>query len=243
LRLGVYGGVWGWGVDVGDSVGSGAEYAVVGDLVAERTEGQTVVEESPVGSSGGHGVVERAVQEVEGDMRALLLGLGILVGIRNRSGEIWVSTRKGKIEKVRTVKRIPVEDRWGKDNVDWVRRVMWNKYHVDEFQDGALLEGWDLEVEVGDSESGNQEESRGDGTKGRLYVQEPVPRDFYLKKEDVMKHGVLVLERRSFPWSRPPWTLPDSPTPNLPPPPPNPIPQAKPHPGIRPHGIYSTLPS
>ena len=38
---------------------------LVKDLVSERTEGQTVVEESPVGSSGSNGVVERAVQEVE----------------------------------------------------------------------------------------------------------------------------------------------------------------------------------
>ena len=38
---------------------------LVKDLVSERTEGQTVVEESPVGSSWSNGVVERAVPEVE----------------------------------------------------------------------------------------------------------------------------------------------------------------------------------
>ena len=54
---------------------------LVKDLVAERSEGQTLVEESPVGSRGSDGVVERAVQEVGGDIRALLMGLESRIGI------------------------------------------------------------------------------------------------------------------------------------------------------------------
>ena len=46
---------------------------LVKDLVEARTEGKSVVEESPVGSSGSNGVVERTVQEVEGQIRVILL--------------------------------------------------------------------------------------------------------------------------------------------------------------------------
>ena len=48
---------------------------VVNDLVKERSEGKTIVEESPKKSSGSNGVVERGVQEIEGRMRAIFLGL------------------------------------------------------------------------------------------------------------------------------------------------------------------------
>ena len=45
----------------------------VKDLVAAREEGRTIVEESPVQSSGSNGRAERAVQAVEGHIRILLL--------------------------------------------------------------------------------------------------------------------------------------------------------------------------
>ena len=54
--------------------------AIAGDVVAEREEGRTVVEESPVGSSGSNGVVERAVQSVEGQIRVILLALEERIG-------------------------------------------------------------------------------------------------------------------------------------------------------------------
>jgi hypothetical protein len=46
---------------------------LVKDVVAAREEGQTVIEESLVKSSGSNGVVEHAVQDIEGDIRALFL--------------------------------------------------------------------------------------------------------------------------------------------------------------------------
>ena len=48
---------------------------LVQDIIDTRKEGRTVIEESPVQSSGSNGVVERGVQEIEGGIRALLLGL------------------------------------------------------------------------------------------------------------------------------------------------------------------------
>ena len=52
---------------------------------------------------------------------------GIFVGVRRRSGEVWVAV-KGKVLSARSVRRIPVEHRWGEDCLPWVDRVPWNRY-------------------------------------------------------------------------------------------------------------------
>ena len=75
--------------EVGDSssqiiIKSDQEPAIVSlaeDMVKAREEGRTVVEQSPKQSSGSSGVVERAVQQVEGQMRALL------IAVEDRLGE------------------------------------------------------------------------------------------------------------------------------------------------------------
>ena len=48
---------------------------LVKDLIAERKEGQTLQELSPVQSSGSNGTVERGIQEIEAIIRAVLLAL------------------------------------------------------------------------------------------------------------------------------------------------------------------------
>ena len=48
---------------------------LVKDIIESREEGKTIHEESPVKSSGSNGIVERGVQEVEGQIRALFLAL------------------------------------------------------------------------------------------------------------------------------------------------------------------------
>lgn len=53
---------------------------MVDDIVREREEGKTVVENSPKGSSGSNGVIERTVQIVEGLIRSILLGLQACLG-------------------------------------------------------------------------------------------------------------------------------------------------------------------
>eukprot|EP00973_Karenia_brevis_P054476 7570308-Karenia_brevis.AAC.1 len=45
----------------------------VGSIQEERKEGKTALEEAPKKAKGGNGVVERAVQEIEGRIRAILL--------------------------------------------------------------------------------------------------------------------------------------------------------------------------
>ena len=176
----------------------------VKDFIEARVEGKTIPEESPVGSSGSNGRVERGVQSIEGQLRALLLAFegrigrrldvqekivmfmpeyaaylinrlevgkdgktsyertkgkkatllgiefgekllykvkkdaklakarerweyAIFVGIKRRSGEVWLAA-DGKIFSARSVRRIPVLERWCEDCVKWVTRVPWNRY-------------------------------------------------------------------------------------------------------------------
>ena len=51
-------------------------------MIEAREEGRTIVEESPVKSSGSNGRAERAVQTLEGQIRILLLGLEARLGCR-----------------------------------------------------------------------------------------------------------------------------------------------------------------
>ena len=231
----------------------------VNDFVEAREEGRTILEESPVGSSGSNGVVERGVQGLEGQLRVLVLGLearlgvpvdpkwpivtfmpeyaaylmnrlevgkdgktayervkgkkatvlgiefgekllykvkpkekmakiearwepGIFVGVRRRSGEVWIAV-KGKVFGARSVRRLPVDERWGKDCVEWVDRVPWNRYKDVGDADGEVPEG----VSVGE-----KSEREGEGQGPRVVFvgrKEKAPREFYIRKEDAEKHG------------------------------------------------------
>ena len=52
----------------------------VKELVEARSEGKTIVEESPVKSSQSNGLTERAVQEIGGRVRCLWIGLQMRLG-------------------------------------------------------------------------------------------------------------------------------------------------------------------
>ena len=52
----------------------------VKDLIESRPQGQTVIEESPVKSSGSNGIVERGVQVLEGQLRVMLLAFESRIG-------------------------------------------------------------------------------------------------------------------------------------------------------------------
>ena len=55
---------------------------VVKDIVGNRTEGRTIEEVAPVASKGSNGLAERAVQEIEGLIRAILLSLEERLGMK-----------------------------------------------------------------------------------------------------------------------------------------------------------------
>lgn len=235
---------------------------LVKDLVAERGSEpghRTLVEESPVQSSGSNGVVERAVQSIEGQIRVLKMALeerigvkvpashcivtflaeysayllnrlevgkdgktawersrgksgnvmgvefgekvmykkkrkdknakmdprwekGIFVGARACSGEFWLSTPLGVL-KCRSIRRLPLEERWGLDSLNWVKHVPWHLYRGDALADGDIPEDNAVEPEV-------VEKNVRDGAGGiRVKMRTPPPRDFQIRKEDAEKHG------------------------------------------------------
>ena len=230
----------------------------VQDVLEGREEGRTILEESPVKSSGSNGIVERGVQGIEGHVRALFLAFqnrmkrdvdtrerivtfipeyaaylmnrlevgkdgkvayervkgkkptvlgiefgekllykvkpvqkmekinarwehGIFVGIKRRSGEVWIAI-KDKIVSARSVRRIPVEHRWGEDCVKWVTRTPWNRYKDAVDADGDLPEGVP-QVEA------KPLEMRPGSELVIVETRSKVPREFYIRKEDADKHG------------------------------------------------------
>ena len=104
---------------------------------------------------------------------------GIFVGVRRKSGELWISTEDEGVFGVRSVRRIPVEDRWGEDCSKWVKRALWNKYKGDEYADGEVPEGIIPE-----------EVKTGSGDKIIIIeTRKKVTRDFGKKKAEGEKHG------------------------------------------------------
>ena len=76
--------------EIGDSstniiVKSDQEPAIeylIKDLIENRPEGKTISEVAPVKSKGSNGVIERAVQEIEGEIRAIFIGFQERLGIK-----------------------------------------------------------------------------------------------------------------------------------------------------------------
>ena len=62
----------------------------------------------------------------------------MFVGIRRKSGEMWVAAKNGEVVKTRAVRRLPVEERWTEECVDWVRHTPWNKFKGDPDADGEI---------------------------------------------------------------------------------------------------------
>ena len=239
---------------------------LIKDIVAERGNemgSKTIVEESPVGSKGSNGVAERAVKEIEGQLRVMKLALedrigkeidaeacvltfaaeyasylinrlllgkdgktagerskgksatvlglefgekvlykkkakakmekinsrweyGIFVGVRQRSGELWVATQEG-VRKVRSVRRIPIEERWSEDSVKWVKNVPWHLYKDQEDADGDIPEEKLVQPQAARLPQSDPAE----------VLQEPIvvktrkvpPRAFQIRKEDAEHHG------------------------------------------------------
>ena len=241
--------------------------ALMEDVIKTRGKEITLLERSPVGSSGSNGLVERGVQSVEGVIRTLKSALeerigariraeekivifiaeyaaylinrrevgkdgktayernkgkkglvmavefgekllwkvrpkskmeklnprweyGVFVGIRKVSGEVWVATREG-LHAVRSVRRIPEEERWKPENKDWVRHVPWNKSGDDPDADGELPEAPEQPPEQPRGESQSSEARGSDEAPRKIVVntRQPAPKEFYIKKRDIEAHG------------------------------------------------------
>ena len=105
---------------------------------------------------------------------------GIFVGVRPKSGEVWIATTAATFP-VRSVRRLPPDQRWSIDSVRWPRRTLWNRYKDDSAADGDLPEEVRQEVapDLG---------PRGGGVVF-IETRARVPRDFYIKKTDAERHG------------------------------------------------------
>ena len=236
--------------------------ALVKDVVKARGRAATVVEKSPVGSSGSNGVVERAVQAVEGLIRTLKIAcearwglrlqpeektvvfiaeyaayllnklevgkdgktayersrgkrgtvmavefgerllwkvrtkgrlekmnprwrFGVFVGVKADSGEVWVATDEG-LRAVRSVRRLPQEERWAASNRDFIKHVPWNKSGDDPNADGDMPEEVEPPGAAGASGDGGVAAPR----VVLVNTRESMPKEFYIKRNDIEKHGV-----------------------------------------------------
>ena len=107
---------------------------------------------------------------------------GVFVGVRRESGEVWVATKEG-MEKVRSVRRIPVGERWGPDCVNWVKNVPWNRGKGNGEPDGEIPE-----EKLVEARGARGEEENGPGVI-IIKTREVAPREFQIRKSDAEKHG------------------------------------------------------
>ena len=107
---------------------------------------------------------------------------GVFVGVRAKSGELWIATLDG-IVKAGSARRIPVQARWSADSVNWVRFVPWHLYKDHTGADGDIPE--EKIVDVRPSEL--VPESR---LPPLLVCTRKVPpRAFQIRKDDAELHG------------------------------------------------------
>jgi hypothetical protein len=107
---------------------------------------------------------------------------GIFVGARSCSGELLVATSSG-VRKCRSIRRLPLQERWGLDSLNWVKNVPWHLYRGDSLADGDIPE--DNAVEPEPVVAGARDGQAGVVVK----MKAPPPRSFQIRKEDAEKHG------------------------------------------------------
>ena len=108
---------------------------------------------------------------------------GVFLGVRSKSGEMWVAAKIGEILKVRAVRRIPVESRWSGDCVEWVKHTPWNRYRGDPDADGEVPEGKSREAREEEGDGGSR-------PAGDLWERKYVaPRRFRIAIDDAKRHG------------------------------------------------------
>ncbi len=95
---------------------------------------------------------------------------------------------------VRSIKRILIESRWGEACIDWIKCAPWNRYKDAEDADGDISEG--IAIEEGRASIGIPEKVVFIETKDK------VPRELYITKKDVEKHGSTKNCSGCSSWSR-----------------------------------------
>ena len=110
-------------------------------------------------------------------------GYGLFLGVKSTSGELIVADQETKsIKYTRTVRRVPLRDRWSSDNLQWVATVPWNKGNGDKEADGDMPE---FDVKAGPDRNLTEEEKMD-------IMSREAPRIVHrahLRKTDFEKHG------------------------------------------------------
>ena len=101
---------------------------------------------------------------------------GIFVGVKRKSGELMLARPEG-IHVARSARRVPLEQRWGEDNVNWVCWAPWRRYKDAPDGDGEVPEGVPVE---------ENEDQQGKAGVVKVVVEnrEKVPKDFGITKKD-----------------------------------------------------------
>ncbi len=93
-----------------------------GKTAYERNKGKKA---TVLGLEFGEQVLFKTKPKAEMDKIDASWEYGIFVGVRTRSGELWVVAPSG-VTKARSARRIPPEDRCSMDSLKWVRNVPWH---------------------------------------------------------------------------------------------------------------------
>ena len=106
----------------------------------------------------------------------------VFVGVKAICGEQWVATKQG-LQAARSVRRLPVEDRWNENNKDLVKHVWCEKSGEDFAADGDLPE-----TPEGTAAIGASVVRLVDLPRVIVSAKETAPRQFRVKKRDVEAH-------------------------------------------------------
>ena len=107
---------------------------------------------------------------------------GLFLGIRSASGEVIVTDESGKVNYTRTARRIPEEQRWQQEDLEWVRVVPWNKGADDKDADGEVPE-FDFKHGPG------TRLTEGEMEEIKSQVPPKITHRAHLRKADFEKHG------------------------------------------------------
>eukprot|EP00973_Karenia_brevis_P039145 5406214-Karenia_brevis.AAC.1 len=108
---------------------------------------------------------------------------GIFVGVNRRSNEFLVADEEG-IRRVRSIRRIPQEEKWSEDDLKCVKYAPWKRYEGDEEADAEVPEGVKDEERKGTDE---KQQGVGESKDKVVYVdtKSKIPRSFKISRENV----------------------------------------------------------
>ena len=110
-------------------------------------------------------------------------GHGLFVGVKAKSNELIVIDGDTKeVKFVRTVRRVPEDQRWCAGNLSWVEAVPWNKGQGDKEADGDLL---DFDVKSGPGRKLTEQEK----TEISMNEGPKIVHRAHLRRADFDKHG------------------------------------------------------